>query len=166
MAHGKDGDSKDEDWYMHALHEGLHYRFMLLQGGMLLVYDMVTSCCCNLDCYLYDMVNEDMTFFYYGCDLSNGSAVVQVLILAFVARTLGGAGQLVAEALAILSNASIILASATHAHFLDTCTKGIGTFLERRVNGMLSISIGIVRCIETTNTGTNSLLANFAILKA
>jgi hypothetical protein len=95
----------------------------------------------------------------------NGRAVV-LFILALVARTFVGTGQPVAEALAILSNASIVLTSATHAHFLDTCTKGIGPFLERRVNGMLSITAGIVRCIETTNTGTNPLLANFAIRKA
>ena len=112
------------------------------------------------------MVTKTWMLKYGGDFFSNGASAVVLVILALVARTLVGTGQLVAEALAILSNASIILASTTHAHLLDTCTKGIRTFLERCVNGMFSITIGVVHCIETTNTGTNSCLANFAILEA
>ena len=72
-------------------------------------------------------------------------------VQALVTNALGGTGQPIAKALAILSYASVVLAGTTQTYFLDSGSESVWALLEGDVDRMLAITADVVLCIETSD---------------
>jgi hypothetical protein len=94
------------------------------------------------------------------------SPVVLVVVLTVEARALGRTRQVGPKALAVFSNAAIVLARASQTCYFRTDLKGVGTLFETLLNGRIPLALHVGVGIEAANARTHFFVASLATLKA
>jgi hypothetical protein len=89
-----------------------------------------------------------------------------MVVLTVYARALGGTRQVGPKALAIFSNAAIVLARASQTGYFHSGLEGVWPFLQTLLNRRVPLTLQVGFGIEAANARANFFVTSLAALKA
>jgi hypothetical protein len=89
-----------------------------------------------------------------------------MVVLTVCTRALGGTGQIGPKALAVFSNAAIVLTRTSQTIYFHSGLEGVWPFLETLLNRRIPFTLQVGFGIEAANAGANLFVASLTALKA